>query len=238
MGSKALAAIGAMALLIGACSASATSTPSPTPAGLLPGTSPARSSDVPSGPPGSSGPLETGNATPAATPTGPSTGLVVLHGTFTGHGSDPLASADQTVQLELQWNAGPDDIHDSKAFRLVSGSFTFSESIDGVCGGSRSEAGALTPWSDTFLISGDIQDRDQAAVTLVDARLSSGALELSLTSSFAVSAPDPEGCADLSRTGVGVCTLAFLQTAIGELKPDASCSDASRNIEWTGRLAP
>jgi hypothetical protein len=230
--------IGGLTLLIAACGASATSTPSPTPAGLLPGTSPAPSTVVPSGPPGSSRPLETGAATPGATPTGGSAGLVVLHGTFTGHGSDPLASADQTVELELHWNAGPDDIHDARAFRLVSGSFTFSEAIDGVCGGSRSEAGALTPWSDTFLISGDIQARDQASVTLVDARLSSGAVELSLTSSFAVSAPDPEGCADLSRTGVGVCTLAFLQTAIGELQRDATCSDPSRNIEWTGRLEP
>ena len=161
-----------------------------------------------------------------------------MRGSFTGHSEDPLASADQTVELELHWNAGPDDIHDRQAFRFESGTFTFSESIDGVCGGSRSEAGPMTPWSDTFLISGDIQDRDQASVTLVDQRLSSGAVELSLTSSFLVAAPDPEGCADLSRFGVHTCTLKFLQTAIGELQPDATCSDPSRGVDWTGRLAP
>jgi hypothetical protein len=238
MGSRALAAIGAVALLIAACGSSGTSTPSPTLGG---GPVPGTSDMPPTAPPGSTDAPASQDTSPAPTdptPSGDASRLVVLHGTFTGHGSDPLASADQTVELELHWNAGPGDVHDAKAFRLVSGTFTFSEEIDGVCGGSRSESGALTPWSDTFLISGDIQDRDQASVTLVDARLSSGAVELSLTSSFAVSAPDPEGCADLSRTGVGVCTLLFPQVAIGELQRDATCSEPSLNIEWAGRLEP
>jgi hypothetical protein len=238
MGSKALAAIGAIALMIAACGSSGTSTPSPTPGGLVPGTSPSSASDQPTAPPDAPPSQDTSAAPTDPAPSGGATRLVILHGAFTGHSSDPLASADQTVELELHWNAGPDDVHDSKAFRLVSGSFTFSEAIDGVCGGSRSEAGALTPWSDTFLISGDIQDRDQASVTLVDARLSSAAVELSLTSSFAVSAPDPEGCAELSRTGVGVCTLAFPQVAIGRLQEDATCSEPTLDLEWTGRLAP
>ena len=237
MGPRAIVWLGVMALLITACGSSGPATPSPTIAGGgVPGPSSSSSDDTFSRPPGPSDPGSTTGS--IAPPTSGGSRLVVLHGTFSGHSEDPLATADQTVELELHWNAGPDDIHDSKAFRFVSGTFTFNESIDGVCGGSRSEAGPLTPWSDTFLISSDIQDRDQAQVTLVDQRLSSGAVELSLTSSFLVSAPDPEGCADLSRFGVHTCTLKFLQTAIGELQPDASCSDTSRGVEWTGRLAP
>jgi len=238
MGSRAIVAIGVVALLVVACGGAGPATPSPTIlGGGAPGASSATSSDTPSGPPAPTDPGSTPGSS-SAPPTGDAARLVVLRGTFTGHSEDPLASADQTVELELHWNAGPNDVHDSKAFRLVSGSYTFSESIDGVCGGSRSEAGPLNPWSDTFLISSDIQDRDQAQVTLVDQRLSSGAVELSLTSSFLVSAPDPEGCADLSRFGVHTCTLKFPQTAIGELQPDATCSDRSRGVEWTGRLAP
>ena len=170
-------------------------------------------------------------------PTGGATSLVVLHGTFTGHGSDLLSTADQTVGLELRWTAGPDDIHDADAFALVSGSCTFSESISGVCGGSRTEAGPLKPYSNSSLISGAIQDRDQATVNMVDACLSSGGVEFSPTSSYAVPNAD-RGCGPLSRSGVGICTMVFLQTAIGALWQDASCADASRNIEWTGRLTP
>jgi hypothetical protein len=96
----------------------------------------------------------------------------------------------------------------------------------------------LTPFSETFLVSGEMQDRDQASVSLTDDRLNSGAVAISVTSSFAVSAPDPEGCADLSRAGVGVCTLRFQQSAVGQLDPDAACDDASRGYTWTGRLAP
>jgi hypothetical protein len=236
--SRALAVLGGITLLIAACGGTTAITPSPTPGGGLPGASSGTGSA--SGDPGTSGPLPSGavDPTPGATPSAGGTRLVVLHGTFTGHGEQPLSTADQTVEVELDWYAGPDDIHDSRAFRFVSGSFTFSESIDGVCGGSRSEAGPLTAFSDTFLVSGDMQDPDRATASLTDQRLSSGAVELSLTSSFAVSAPDPEGCADLSRTGVPTCTLKFLQTAIGELRPDATCADASRGVEWAGRLAP
>ena len=238
MAPRAIAAIGVIVLLVAACGGTGPATPSPTIlGGGGPGATSALSSDTPSGPVAPSEPTST-PGTSTAPPSGNGTRLVVLRGSFSGHSEDPLATADQTVELELHWNAGPDDIHDSKAFRFVSGSFTFSESIDGVCGGSRSEAGPLTPWSDTFLISSDIQDRDQAQVSLTDQRLSSGAVELSLTSSFLVSAPDPEGCADLSRFGVHTCTLKFLQTAIGELQPDATCSDASRGVDWTGRLTP
>lgn len=236
MRSGALAALGAMAFLLAACGWSGVSaTPSPTLGGVGPAARPSRPAvESPAIPPDDSAPPPSDGS---AVPTGETTRPVVLQGTFTGHGSDPLATADQTVELELHWNAGPDDIHDPKAFALVSGSFTFSESISGVCGGSRSEVGPLTPYSNSFLISGGIQDRDQATVNMVDARLSSGGVEFSPTSSYAVPNAD-QGCGPLSRSGVGICTMVFLQTAIGALQQEASCADASRNIEWTGRLTP
>ncbi|MEP7082856.1 MAG: hypothetical protein ABI841_07785 [Chloroflexota bacterium] len=162
---------------------------------------------------------------------------MVLNGTFTGHFSDSLATAQQTVQFELHWNAGPDDIHDSNAFTLASGTFTFSESIGGVCGGSRDEEGPLTSYvNQQSLLAAEPQDRDNAQLLVIDRRLSGGGVEFSVFSSFEVPNSDPEGCGDLDRSGVGSCPLVFLQAAIGELQQDAECTSAGG--EWTGQLRP
>jgi hypothetical protein len=239
MRSRTLGILGVLTLVIAACGGGTTAsgaTPSPLGGGGPVDSDPGPA--APSGDPSTASAPVTAQPSEAASPSTAGTGTVVLHGTATGHAVQPLSTADQTVAFELLWTYGPDDIHDIHAFQLQSGSFTFSESIDGVCGGSRSEEGPLTPFSETFLVSGEMQDRDQASVSLTDDRLNSGAVAISVTSSFAVSAPDPEGCADLSRAGVGVCTLRFQQVAVGQLEPDAACDDASRGYTWTGRLAP
>jgi hypothetical protein len=240
MRSRTLGILGTLTLLVAACSGGTTpagATPSPTLVGGAGVSSAAPAAPSGGGPATSSTPA-TAPPTDNASPSTAGTGTILLHGTATGHAVQPLSTADQTVAFELLWNYGPDDIHDIHAFQFQSGSFTFSESIDGVCGGSRSEDGPLTPFSETFLVSGEMQDRDQASVSLTDDRLNSGNVAISATSSFAVSAPDPEGCADLSRAGVGVCTLEFQWLAVGQLKPDASCEDDSRGYTWTGHLAP
>jgi hypothetical protein len=72
---------------------------------------------------------------------------------------------------------------------------------------------------------------------MVDQRLSSGALEFSAFSSYYVQTPDPAGCADSSKFGAGGCTMKFLQTAIGKLQEDASCTVAGTGVQWTGHLA-
>ncbi len=162
---------------------------------------------------------------------------VVLHGTFTGHRSDPLATADLSVEVELHWNAAPDDIHDINAFTLTSGSFEFSESIGGVCGGTRSESGPLTSHSTPqSLESAELQERDIVMVSVIDQRIETGNVAFSIHGSFDVPSSDPEGCGDLDRSGVGVCALEFQWLGVGELAPEASCSDVAG--EWTGRLAP
>jgi hypothetical protein len=170
-------------------------------------------------------------------PTPGSPDVRVLRGTFTGHHSDPLSTADQTVQVELHWNAGPDDIHDANAFTLTSGSFTFSEAIGGVCGGSRTEAGPMRSFvNPQSLLSADPQDRNNAQVGVIDRRITGGGVEFTVFSSFEVPNADPEGCGDLDRSGVGSCSLVFLQTGIGTLQEDARCTGASG--DWTGHLAP
>ena len=164
-------------------------------------------------------------------------GMVVLDGTFTGHFSDSLVSADLTMEVELHWNAGPDDVHDINAFALTDGSYEFSETIGGVCGGSRSESGALTAHSDpTGLQSADLQERDIVMVSVIDQRIETGAVAFSIHGSFDVPNPDPEGCGDLDRGGVGVCALEFQWLDIGELAPEATCTGVSG--EWTGTLVP
>jgi hypothetical protein len=143
-----------------------------------------------------------------------------------------------TAQFDLQWNFGPDDVHDMNAFTFLSGTFTSAVSIDGVCGGSKSASGALTPTSGTFLSSGPLQAQDYARVGMVDQRLSSGALEFSAFSSYYVQGPDPAGCADSSKFGAGGCPLKFQWMAIGKLKEDATCTVEGTGVQWTGRLAP
>jgi hypothetical protein len=187
----------------------------------------------PSDPPASVPESPAPTSAPTATPDGAR--VVTLHGTFIGHNSDSLATADLTVEVEVVWNAGPQDIHDRNAFVLTSGSFEFSESIGGVCGGSRDEAGPLTSFvNDQSLIAADPQDRDNTQVGIIDRRMQTGGVEFSISASYEV--PNSEGCADLDRSGVGSCSLVFLQTAIGELQREATCSGPA--AEWTGTLEP
>lgn len=191
---------------------------------------------------GSTAPPNDGTAVPpppsegSAPPPSPSPGtrVVLLHGTFTGHYSSPFGqTADQTVQVEVQWNVGPDDVHDPNAFTFTSGSYTFSESIPGLCGGSRTEGGPLTRQSNQFLISGDLQDRDQARVVMVDRRVTDGGLELDLSSGFQV--PNGEaGCDGGDTGGVSGCRLLFLQTAADKVQTDATCTVGGTT--WTGHL--
>lgn len=227
MSSRAIAIVGM--LLVAACTTSAPTQPPPSQPATIP---PSGSLDpTQSGPP-TVPPSD--NATPSA-----GTGTVILHGTFTGHTAGATSSADMTAQFDLQWNFGPDDIHDTNAFTFLSGSFTSAVSIAGVCGGSKKASGALKPTGGGSLSSGGLQDQDYARVTMVDQRLSpSVAVEFSAFSSYYVQGPDPAGCADSSKFGAGGCPLKFQWTAIGKLKEDATCAVESTGIQWTGHLAP
>ncbi len=158
----------------------------------------------------------------------------MIHATFTGHATDPLATADQMVTAEIVWKTGPDSIHDIEAFTFTSGSFTFSESIDGVCGGTRSEAGPMTVLSGTALVSGDPQDIDSAKAVMIDRRIEESLLEFSVFSGFAVPNADA-GCGELSRSGVGGCRLLFHLVTLDSLEPDATC-DNQAGSTWTGHL--
>jgi hypothetical protein len=146
-------------------------------------------------------------------------------------------TADLAVEVELHWNAGPDDVHDINAFTLTSGTYDFSETIGGVCGGSRSESGPLTAHgSPAGLESAELQERDIVMVSVVDRRLETGDVAFSIHGYFDVPNPDPEGCGDLDRGGVGVCALEFQWLGIGQLAPEDSCSDTPG--DWTGTLVP
>lgn len=171
----------------------------------------------------------------ATPPASPATGVLLIHGSFTGHFSDPLATADQTVEVDITWNAGPDDVHDRDAFVFTSGSYTFSESIGGVCGGSRTEAGPLQLQGNQSMASADPQARDSARILMIDRRMTEFLLEFSAFSNFGVPNADAEGCADLSRSGVGSCRLKFPQVAADRLAPDATC-DSQSGSTWTGHL--
>ena len=160
--------------------------------------------------------------------------LIVITGTFTGHREDGLVTADQTVEVEVHWRSAPDDIHEPEAFTFVSGSYTFSESISGVCGGSRSEGGPLNVVGPQTLFSGEPQDRDQAQIVMVDRRLDGGGLEFAASSSFRVPNADAS-CDFLSVGGVNSCSLLFRLTALDRLAPDAECTNESDST-WTGRL--
>jgi hypothetical protein len=182
--------------------------------------------------PSPSGPC--GDAPCTAPPTAPAGGVVLIHATFTGHFSDPLSTADQTVEAEITWKTGPDSIHDMYAFTFTSGSFMFSESIGGVCGGTRSEAGPMNVQSGTALISGDPQDRDSAKAVMIDRRIEESLLEFSLFSQYGVPNADAEGCGPLSRSGVGSCSLTFPLVTLDRLREDASCDETGSS--WTGHL--
>jgi hypothetical protein len=70
---------------------------------------------------------------------------------------------------------------------------------------------------------------------VIDRRMQTGGVEFSMSASYEV--PNSEGCADLDRSGVNTCSLVFLQTAIGELQREASCSSGPGG-GWTGTLQP
>jgi hypothetical protein len=223
-----MAAVALLALLASACGSSGSPTPVPPPSSP-PTVAPSEAASPSS--------LPTLAPTDGATPSAGS-GTVTLHGTFTGKHSDSHATADMTATFDVQWNFGPDDVHDMNAFTFLPGSFTSAVSIQGDCGGSRDALGSLTPAAGDTLSSGALQDQDYARVVMVDQRLSSGALEFSAFSSYYVQGPDPAGCADSSKFGTAGCPMKFQWLAIGKLQEDATCADSSRGIQWTGHLAP
>ena len=213
-----------MTLLVAACGV--TGEPGSTASEAIPG---------PGG--GSEQPPEPASSTEERPSTPPDGETVVLHGSFVGQRRDALVTADLTVEFELHWKAAEDDIHDINAFAFTSGSFEFSESIGGVCGGSRSESGALTSHSDpTGLQSAELQERDIVMLSVIDQRIDTGAVAFSVSGSYDVPNPDPEGCGDLDRGGVGVCALEFQWLDVGQLASEASCSGPSG--DWTGTLTP
>ncbi len=226
MRSRAVVALCAMTLVATACGGSAgTGQPTPTATQVLP--DPGGGSQPPN--PGSSSEVR-----PSAPPDGQT---VLLHGTFVGQWRDALVTADLTVEFELRWNAAEDDIHDINAFAFTSGSYEFSETIDGVCGGQRSESGELTSHSDpTGLQSAELQERDIVVLSVIDQRLDTGNVAFAVHGSYDVPNADPEGCGDLDRGGVGVCALEFQWLAVGQLEPEATCSGTS--VTWSGQLVP
>lgn len=224
MRSRALVALCAMTLLVAAC-------------GVTGGPGSTASDEGPGPGGGSQQPPEPGSSSEVRPSTPPDGEAIVLHGTFVGQRRDALVTADLTVEFELQWNAGPEDIHDINAFAFTSGSFDFSESIGGVCGGSRSESGALTSHSDpTGLQSAELQERDIVMLSVIDQRIETGAVAFSVHGSYDVPNADPEGCGDLDRGGVGVCALEFQWLGVGQLESEATCSGSAG--DWTGTLTP
>ena len=224
MRSRPLVALCAISLLVAACGA----TGGPVSTASVEGPGPAGESQEPPEP----------RSSTEVQPTPPPDGeAIVLHGSFVGQRRDSLVTADLTVEFELRWNAAPDDIHDINAFAFTSGSFEFSESIAGVCGGSRSESGALTSHSDpTGLQSAELQERDIVMLSVIDQRIDTGAVAFSVSGSYDVPNPDPEGCGDLDRGGVGVCALEFQWLGEGQLESEATCTGNAG--DWTGTLAP
>jgi hypothetical protein len=240
--SKSIAAAALALVVLSACGASSASPP-PTAAQTTPAAQATTVASVaatealtPTDPPSESPSCTTSDPCEPSASAG-ATGVVILNGTFSGHFTDGFVTADQGVEAQLHWNAGPDDIHDINAFTFASGGFTFSETIAGDCGGSRTEGGPLAigvnPQS---LLSGDPQSRDLAMVQVQDRRLTGGGVEIVAFASFAVSNADPAGCGDLDRGGVSGCPMVFLQTALGELQQDATCTNESRTVTWTGSL--
>ena len=190
--------------------------------------------------PGSGGAPSSGPQSVAPDPSPASSsaaGVITLQGHLVGHTEQPLSTADQTVDVEIVWNAGPDDIHDLLAFRFTTGSYTFSESIDGVCGGSFSSDGPLVLLSETSM-EADLGPEDQLAVQVIDQRLETGAVVLNSFSGVYVSEPDPAGCNELSKAGLISCPLEFAWLGVGQLETEATCDDESRGARWTGTLIP
>jgi hypothetical protein len=202
--------------------------PSPSPSGDA---SAAPSPDA-SGSPAPSEPASSEVASPS-----PAEGVVRLSGTMTGHASGPLTTADQTAEFELEWHAGPDDVHDIRAFRFQSGSYTASVSIEGVCGGSRSEDGAFDQVDDTSMAA-DLGPDDQIVVQLIDTRLDTGDVLISGFSGLYVQEPDPAGCGNSSSWGMPVCALEFGWLEVGRLEEQAHCEDESLGVTWDGTLVP
>jgi hypothetical protein len=73
-------------------------------------------------------------------------------------------------------------------------------------------------------------------LSVIDQRIETGAVAFSVSGSYDVPNPDPEGCGDLDRGGVGVCALEFQWLGVGQLASEATCSGNAG--DWTGTLAP
>ncbi|MEA2622295.1 MAG: hypothetical protein QOH61_1205 [Chloroflexota bacterium] len=178
----------------------------------------------------------TGALTPPPTT---STGDVVLHGSFIGHTDDPASTSDATFDVVVIWHR-PNDVHDRTNFQFASGSYTFSTSVLGVCGGTRNEGGPLSIWGTdaTGLILGDPQDRShEIHASLIDNRLNQGGIEFALVASF----PIPSGAVECQPpyNGYGyvaTCPVEFPLATQDSLKPDADCTQGGTT--WKGHLVP
>jgi hypothetical protein len=171
-------------------------------------------------------------------PTGsPNADDVRLHGTFTGHNADGISTADATFDVVVVWHR-PNEIHDPLNFQFESGSYTFTASASGLCGGSVNEGGPLELWGDgdQGLIFGDPQDRShEIHATLVDDRLNQGGLQFSFGADYAI----PNGNASClppyeTHAGVPYCKLEFRLATLDSLEPSANCEES--NWSWTGHL--
>jgi hypothetical protein len=165
------------------------------------------------------------------------TGDVYLHGTFTGHTDDSLSTTDATFDVIVVWHR-PNDIHDMLNFQFESGSYTFSTSVTGICGGTRAEGGPLAFWGDDKqgLIYGDPQDRThEVHATLSDNRQEQGGLVFALTASFDIPSSNASCQPPYQSKGyVSVCALEFRLATQDTLQPDATCTEGGTT--WTGHL--
>jgi hypothetical protein len=165
------------------------------------------------------------------------TGDVRLHGTFTGHRADSAATTDATFDVIVIWKR-PNDIHDMLNFQFESGSYTFSTSVSGDCGGTRAEGGPLALWGEDKqgLIYGDPQDRThEVHGTLIDTRQEQGGLEMVFTASFDIPSSNASCQPPYQSYGdVSVCAMEFRLATQDTLQPDASCTEGG--TPWTGHL--
>ena len=214
-----------VALVVLACSTAGNPTGSPNPT-LPAGSSPPATAGTGSPPPSEAIPTLSADVDD-----------VRLHGTFTGHQDDPASTSDATFDVVVIWHR-PNEIHDMLNFQFESGSFTFSTSVTGVCGGTRTEGGPLEFWSEgnQSLIYGDPQDRSQTLhISLIDNRLEQGGLVFAEAVHFDI----PSGAAECqppyaSYGYISNCSLEFRLATLDTLKTEASCAEGGTS--WTGQL--
>jgi hypothetical protein len=165
------------------------------------------------------------------------TGDVRLHGTFTGHYSDALQNTDASFDVIVVWHR-PNDIHDMLNFQFESGSFTYSTTVDGDCGGTRSEGGPLALWGEdaTALILGDPQDRShEVHGSLIDNRLEQGGLVFAFVADYPI-VSSAAGCEPPydSHGVVPTCAMEFRLATLDTLETSAECEQG--DLTWTGHL--